>query len=183
MYHIDKCNEFANKLKGYTEKLTFSFVDFYKKISDNWKSNGITEISTEEKNIIAENFSKIAKENNLLIDTCAEDIDFSKYDISHARCIDDRLITKIIGCDISANKDKTQRLECGCVASIDIGAYNSCLHACSYCYANDNQNVAVNNFKKHDPSSDLLIGSIQENDVINERKISSNKIFQKSLFT
>jgi hypothetical protein len=31
-YHIDKFYEFAGKLKGYTEKVTFSFIDFYKKL-------------------------------------------------------------------------------------------------------------------------------------------------------
>jgi hypothetical protein len=164
------------------DKLTFSFVDFYKKNSDNLKSFGIVEISTEEKNIIAENFSRIAKENNLRIDTCAEDIDLSKYDITHARCIDDRLIAKIIGYSFSADKDKNQRYECGCIASIDIGEYNSCLNGCSYCYANYNHGVVVNNSQKHNPSSDILIGKKQEDDIINERKVSSNKIFQKELF-
>jgi hypothetical protein len=125
-YHIDKFYEFAKKLKGYTGKATFSFIDFYKKITENIKSLGIDEISNEAKKTIADSFSKIASENNLLIDTCAEDIDFSKYNITHARCIDDRLIAKITGYNPDVEKDKNQRLECGCVGSIDIGEYNSC---------------------------------------------------------
>jgi DNA repair photolyase len=181
-YHIDKFCEFSRKLTGYTEKVTFSFIDFYKKITENVKSIRIDEITNEEKNSIADNFSRIAKENNLLIDTCAEDIDLSEYNIAHASCIDDRLIRKLIGYNFIAQKDKNQRFECGCIGSIDIGEYNSCSNGCVYCYANYSKNIVVNNFSKHDSASPLLIGKITNNDTINERKILSNKILQKELF-
>jgi hypothetical protein len=78
-YHVNKFNEFANILKGYTEKITFSFIDFYNRISKNIKSIGIIEITYEDKNTMAENFSHIAKENNLAIDTCAEKYSVIKY--------------------------------------------------------------------------------------------------------
>jgi hypothetical protein len=181
-FHIDKFSEYAMKLKGYTEKVTFSFIDFYKKITKNIKIAEISEISNEEKNIIAENFSRIARESNLRIDTCAEDVDLSKYNISHARCIDNRLIAKITGHNFIAEKDKSQRPECGCVGSIDIGEYNSCSNGCVYCYANCSPNVVKKNFKKHNNFSHLLIGDPDETDTINERKILSNKTLQKELF-
>jgi len=134
-YHIEKFNEIAYQLKGYTEKVIFSYIDFYKKIAENLKTNGVTEITTEEKLILAENFSKSAKENNLVIATCAEDIDLSQFNIEHAKCIDDDLISKLTGRELSIKKDKNQRLECGCVTSRDIGEYNTCLNGCIYCYA------------------------------------------------
>ena len=142
-YHIDKFGEFANTLKGYTEKVTFSFIDFYKKITENIKLLEVIEISTEEKNIIAQNFSEIARNNNLSIDTCAEDIDLSKYGITHARCIDDRLISKITGNNLLVEKDKNQRPECGCVKSKDIGEYNTCSAGCVYCYANYSKKSSI----------------------------------------
>jgi len=182
-YHIDQFMELARQLKGFTEKVTFSFIDFYKKITENIKSNYIKVITFEEKKIIAENFSKIAYENNFHIDTCAEDIELSQYNIGRARCVDDILIAKITGNNLSINKDKNQRYECGCVISTDIGEYNSCLNGCIYCYANNNQNIVVNNFKKHDILSPLLIGDIKNTDIINERKNSSNKILQKDLLS
>lgn len=181
-YHIDKFYQFASNLKGCTEKVTFSFIDFYKKITENIKFAEIGEITHEEKKIIADNFSRIAKENNLLIDTCAEDIDLSKYNIAHARCIDDRLITKLIGYNFIAEKDKNQRLECGCIGSIDIGEYNSCLNGCLYCYANYSKNIVKNNVEKHNIFSPLLVGEINKDDIVNERKVTSNKTPQKELF-
>jgi DNA repair photolyase len=171
--HIDKFEKLANTLKGYTEKVTFSFIDFYKKIMEKINLLEIKEVSTEEKNIIAQSFSEIAKSNNFSIDTCAEDIDLSRYGITHARCIDDRLISKITGCNLLIEKDKNQRLECGCVKSIDIGEYNSCSNGCVYCYANYSNNTVENNFKKHIQESPLLIGDICADDIVKERKVTA----------
>jgi len=142
-YHIDEFEKLANVLKGYTEKVTFSFIDFYKKITEKIKLLEIVEISTEEKNLIAQSFSEIARNNNLSIDTCAEDIDLSGYGITHARCIDDRLISKITGYNLLVEKDKNQRPECGCVKSIDIGEYNTCSNGCVYCYANYSRKSSI----------------------------------------
>jgi DNA repair photolyase len=181
-YHIDKFCEFAGILKGYTEKVTFSFIDFYKKIMENIKSFSIEKITTEEKDIIAGNFSRIANENNLLIDTCAEDIDLSKYNIAHAKCIDDKLIAKITGRGFTAEKDKNQRFECGCVGSIDIGEYNSCSNGCVYCYANHSQGAAAANYKRHNLFSPLLAGDIDDNDIVKEKKAAGGKSPQEELF-
>ncbi|MDR2446499.1 MAG: DUF1848 domain-containing protein [Treponema sp.] len=181
-YHSDKFYEFAGKLKGYTEKVTFSFIDFYKKIAENIKLAGICEITNEEKHTIADNFSRAAKECNLFIDACAEDVDLSKYNIARAGCIDDRLVAKIIGRNFIAQKDKSQRLECRCVKSVDIGEYNSCPNGCVYCYANYSQNSVKNNFSNRDISSPLLIGKMKDRDIIAERKGSSDKTPQKEFF-
>ena len=170
VYHIENFEKLTGVLKGYTEKVTFSFIDFYRKITENIKLLEILEITTEEKNIIAEKFSETAKTNNLLIDTCAEDIDLSKYGITHARCIDDKLISKISGYNLQIAKDKNQRLECGCAKSIDIGEYNSCSNGCIYCYANYSKNNADNNSSKHNQLSPLLIGDTNSCDIIKERK-------------
>jgi DNA repair photolyase len=169
-YHIDHFEKISGILKGYTEKVIFSFIDFYKRITENIRLINAHEITTEEKHIIAERFSQIAKENNLLIETCAEDIDLSKYGIAHARCIDDRLIAKITGCHFVEERDKNQRIECGCVKSIDIGEYSSCSNGCIYCYANYNQNLVEKNIIKHDCLSPLLIGGVNSGDIIKEKE-------------
>jgi hypothetical protein len=141
-YHIDNFGKMAHNLKGYTERVTFSFIDFYGKITEKIAACGIAATSTEEKKTLAENFSKAAVENNLLIETCAEDIDLSEFNIGHARCVDGGLIAKITGRDFSAQKDKNQRPDCGCAKSVDIGAYNSCPGGCVYCYANSRRRQA-----------------------------------------
>ena len=47
------------------------------------------------------------------------------------------------------NRDKGQRPSCGCIASKDIGEYNTCPHLCEYCYANTSKEMAVRRWEEH----------------------------------
>lgn len=181
-YHTTYFEKLASKLSGYTEKCTISFIDFYKNITSNVKSLEILSMSIEDKRTLAKALSEIAFSYNLKMDTCAEDIELNDLKITHARCIDDRLIEKIIGCKINTTKDPNQRLECGCVASIDIGLYNTCLNGCKYCYANHSQTTVQKNFLLYNTESPMLCSELAIDDKVNERVVKSLKEHQISLF-
>lgn len=181
-WHIDKFGYIANQLCDYTERVTISFIDLYAKNSSSAKRQNICELSYAQKNAIAKSLSEIARSHNLKIDTCAEDIDLSAYNIEHARCIDDRLIAKLLDCSIDAGKDKNQRPECGCAASIDLGFYNTCRNGCIYCYANHSAAARRRNLEAYDPNSPLLCSRITESDKITERKVKSQRNMQLRLF-
>ena len=119
-----------------------------------------------------QNIADIANNYSIKIYSCSELIDLSSVGIEHGRCIDDRLISNSRS-GIRYKKDKNQRAECGCVESIDIGTYNTCRHGCKYCYANFSDIAVKNNIIKHNPESPMLIGNLEPDDKVYERKMTS----------
>ena len=94
------------------------------------------ELNDNDLREFAKKLSKIAVDNNIKIGSCAEKMDLNDCGIVHNCCIDKELIEKIVGCKLNVEKDKNQRIECGCVESVEIGTYNTCKNGCVYCYAN-----------------------------------------------
>lgn len=105
----------GNQLKGFTDKLVFSFIDInsYRKVQRNLvKETSLfsketiecSEPSPMQMNEIAEGLMKMQehwkKERwKISLATCAEEIDLDKYNISHNRCIDGELMKKIFAED------------------------------------------------------------------------------------
>ena len=181
-YHCKYFRVLASKLSDYTEKCTISFLDFYKNTERNVKSLNIEVETFEMQYELLQRFSEIAKEYGFYIDTCAEKIELGNLDIPHACCIDKDRFERIGNYKLTLGKDPNQRAECGCVASIDIGTYNTCKHGCLYCYANYSQNTVNKNAIAHNPNSPLLFGEIGENDVIKKRATKSCKDNQLTIF-
>lgn len=181
-YHCKYFEALAQKLHDYTDKCTVSFVDYYRKMERNAKPLRIINASDDQKLELMEKFSVIASRYELMIDTCAEEIDLAKFNITHAHCIDKDRFEKISGYPLNVDKDKNQRLACGCVASIDIGMYNTCKNGCLYCYANFSSKTVQNNIGKHNPCSPLICGELAEDDVVTEREVSSCRGRQLNLF-
>ncbi len=171
-----------SKLADYTEKCTVSFLDFYKNTERNIKSLNIIKPSVNQKIELMQQFSEVAKDAGIYIDTCAEDIDFDKFNVAHAHCIDKNRFEAISNYNLTIEKDRNQRPECGCIASIDVGAYNTCKNACLYCYANHSLNIVDKNFGIHDPNSPLLFGSVLNDDIIHVRAVKSCRDCQLNLF-
>ncbi len=181
-YHINAFKQIATELKGYTLKCVISFVDVYTKNKKNMESLSVYELKEKELSSFIKEIVEIANENNITIASCAESIDLSMYGIEHNCCIDKKLIEEIVGCKIKVKKDKNQRIECGCVESVEIGTYNTCKNECKYCYANYSQESVTNNCKSYDPKSPILCGGLNSEDKITERKVQSIKIDQVSIF-
>lgn len=169
-YHIGMFEKIASELCNHTSSVVISILDNYQKIRRRMRAIESRNPNTSEIESIATSFKRIADSYGMKISTCAEDIDLKPYSINPGKCIDDELISKILGQSITIPKDKNQRGVCGCVESIEIGAYNTCLHNCIYCYANYEEETVANRYKQHDVDSPFLFGNKSDDDKITERK-------------
>lgn len=172
---LNRVQKLGDKLVKYTNKLVFSFADIssYRKVKSNLDNDGVQylEFNTEIMEYMAERIGKMVKDWGIEAGTCSEKIDLDKFGIKHNKCIDDELIIRnfrkdeklmeFLGVDAQPSlfgddeidstklKDKGQREDCGCIMAKDIGQYNTCVHQCTYCYANASKESAMKNFKKY----------------------------------
>lgn len=174
-YHLERFKEIAEKLNGFTKKCVISFVDIYtSKNLNNMKQIHYKELSGEEINQFAKGLADIARDNGMAVGTCAEKIDLSFCGIKHNSCIDKNLIESIVGYELKVGLDG-QRGECRCVKCDDMGAFDTCLHGCKYCYANYREAVVRENARNYDPSSPMLCGTVHEKEggKITDRPVKS----------
>ena len=165
-YHRRNFEYLARALEGRTKRVVISLMDGYRKTLSELKKAGLTEALVPEESItgtpefgwLMKHFSTTAAASGMEISSCAEKINLESYGIKAGKCIDDRLIRDLFGIDVVGRKDPSQRAECGCIQSKDIGAYDSCLHGCRYCYATRTLETARKNHTTHDPLSPSLVG-------------------------
>lgn len=174
-YHIKAFNEIVQSLCNYTELVVISFIDIYQKTKRNSKDLKLREVEESEIEQLCEAFAFIAHSHGLRIETCAEHVDCERFGISHGCCIDSNLIERIIHEPIYAKKDKNQRMECGCIESIDIGTYHTCPNACKYCYANDSIDRVKKSASLYRVDSPILCGELGKEDRVIDRKMKSFK--------
>lgn len=178
-YHRDRFADMCRRLQDYTSVCTISFVDLYAKLDKAVKGGLIREIANAEMLQLASMFAEVAGESNIQLRACSESISLSDYGILPASCIDRETVEKTCGYTIASKADASQRLGCGCLQSIDIGAYNTCGHGCVYCYANYNEASVKRNRLKYDPWAELLADAVQANEKVSERKVKLLKKEQK----
>lgn len=171
--HLEGFENIAKQLERYTDQCIVSFVDIYSKIQSKMAKAEIKELSLFQVRELSEELVRISKKYGFRLETCAEKVDLTDLGIKHAHCIDSNKISELIGKPISVSKDKNQREECGCAASIDIGMYNTCKNGCLYCYANFNDGLTKRNYANHNPESPMLIGEIKPEDIVKEREVKS----------
>lgn len=170
IYHYQAFRYLCSHLSSYTNKCIISFIDLYKNTQLNFPNGKEVDLQTQFEMI--KTFKTIADEYGIVLYSCCENKAFEDYGICVDGCMTKDLIEKSL--DISLNvKNKNVRSGCSCLLGNDIGVYNSCLHGCLYCYANDNKNLVMHNYKKHDPKSPLLIGHVYSHDIIYDAKQKS----------
>ena len=168
-YHIKAFTKLCSLLKGYVKTIIVSFIDNYKNVRKNLPYLKYRSFTEEDYKLIGENFSKIAKDNNMVIQTCFEERNLTEYGFIKGECMSKELAFKLTGKTYKKWQARKGNA-CNCVELVDIGVYNSCNHLCKYCYANYDESKVKENINNHDINSSLLIGHINSDDIIKPRK-------------
>lgn len=168
-YHIKAFTKLCSLLKGYVKTIIVSFIDNYKNVRKNLPYLKYRSFTEEDYKLIGENFSKIAKDNNMVIQTCFEERNLTEYGFIKGKCMSKELAFKLTGKTYKKWQARKGNA-CNCVELVDIGVYNSCNHLCKYCYANYDESKVKENINNRDINSSLLIGHINSDDIIKPRK-------------
>ena len=165
-YHKRAFEKMCVLLEGYVKQIIVSFIDDYKNVRKNEKTLNYREFLEEDYKEIGVSFSESAKKYGMTVQTCFEDRNLVEYGFVKGECLSHDLAFHLTG---KTYKNWTAR-KCNCVQMVDIGVYNSCKHFCKYCYANYDEEKVQNNFINHNPKSSLLVGELEEDDIIKFRK-------------
>jgi hypothetical protein len=123
------------------KSVRISFAQWYKKAVRRAAKHGFQYIDPpdEQKLEDVRYVIRLAKESGLDLFSCSQDFLTEIPEIRSSSCIDGILLQSLHPDRevVSTKKDRTQRAECRCTESIDIGSYTQfCPHCCMYCYAN-----------------------------------------------
>ena len=151
-YHVRAFTKIAQSLEGYATKAVTSFVDSYRTVD--LRPLKIHPLKPEQQKALAAQLAEIAKEHGITLFSCAEDLG-----LPQSSCVDGKMF------GVEKPKDRNQRGLCQCSESVDIGAYSTCSHGCSYCYANHYGYVQP----RSDVNSDLLGPPLTGNEKIKQR--------------
>ena len=162
--HIETFDKMANMLAPYIDRCIFSFVEMYKKVEINMPE--LIPLSAQDMDELAQGLGSIAEKNGIYLQTCGTNGDYTRYGIQASGCMTLDNLGKANDILFKNLKHKGMRQGCHCIESRDIGAYDTCLNGCKYCYANKNPHKAYENYKYHAPASPLLLGQVKPEDTI-----------------
>ena len=168
-YHIKAFDRLCTLLDGYVSKIIISFLDNYKNVQNNLRYLQVKNFSDEDYKKLGLNFSRIAKEHHIIVQTCGEKKDLVEYGFIKDECLSRSLAYKLTGKNFPRWQARNNK-NCNCANMVDIGSYNSCLHLCKYCYANYDESSIKVNVLQHDVNSSLLIGRLNSDDIIKIRR-------------
>lgn len=164
--HLESFEMMAREIAPFVDRCIFSFVEMYKKLKTNMPE--IILMTTEDENVLARGMGAIAEKYGLYLQTCGTNGDYSQYGIHPSGCMTLKMLGNANDIQFRSLKHKGMRQGCHCMESRDIGAYDTCLNGCKYCYANKKPEKAFENYKYHNPNSPLLLGNIKETDLIQQ---------------
>ena len=170
-YHIRLFTHMASVLEGYTKNCVISFIDLYQKVRKNFPE--VRAVEKEDRLYLGKAMIEIAAEHGMTVRPCGEGDELSVYGADCSGCMTEQIYEQAVHTSMDFPKRNQLRKECACLLGADIGAYNTCLHLCRYCYANYDADTVKANYNRHDPTSPFLIGNRMPDDKVHKAKQKS----------
>lgn len=164
--HLQTFEQMASVLAPSLDRCIFSFVEMYKKLAVNMPE--LIPLTEQDKETLAEGLGAIAKKYGIYLQTRGTNGDYTRYGIHSSGCMTLEILGQANGIKFKSLKHKGMREGCHCIESRDIGAYDTCMNGCKYCYANKNPRKAFENYKLHNPKSALLLGELKPTDTVTQ---------------
>ncbi|MBQ6245440.1 MAG: DUF1848 family protein, partial [Kiritimatiellae bacterium] len=155
-YHLRAFAKMAEALEGATDTVVISFIDLYPKVRRNFPE--AREVPAADRLALGRAIVEIAASHGMSVKTCAEGTELSAVGADCSGCALIADYERAIGKRLDAPRTAPGRAGCACHLSADIGAYDSCLHLCRYCYANSDTSAVIARSRIHDLGSPFLIG-------------------------
>jgi hypothetical protein len=196
-YHLERFEFLCEQLAGYTGRCYFSFADFYGKTERNLRrveqEQGLSfqRPSIEEQRGLARQLRDIAASSGITLFSCCGD-GLVGEGIEKAHCIDSDVVAKLCPNIDLQLRAATTREDCGCAEASDIGAYDTCIYGCAYCYATNSRSAALRRMRDHDANDTVLwrpaslqgvdLTAREQNTLREKGQPSKRGIMQRKLF-
>lgn len=168
--HRETFESMAKALSPHIDRCIFSFVETHtrgtsrKRLENNVP--GFIPLLRKDREALAQELGRIAEKYGIYLQTCGAGEDYSAWNIHSSGCMTLDILGNANQISFKNLKHKGARQGCHCIESRDIGAYDTCLNGCKYCYANRNPRKVLENYQSHDKASPLLTGEIRPGDTI-----------------
>lgn len=103
-YHIERFEQMAEDLQGYTRQCVVSFIDLYEKTKRNFpQARSVTAAQQEQ---LIEAFSKIAAAKGMQIHLCCEDRALTRANVDADGCLSQTVLERAIGSALACPEEE-----------------------------------------------------------------------------
>jgi len=174
-WHVEQFETLCGRLAGRVREVVISFVNLYQRTRTRMDALAVehgfdyrflsvkpeqgrlsahgSAYADDELRSRAAELGALAMRHGLRLSSCCGDVLVDEAaNVYKAHCIDPGLF------DLARLPKGATRGQCGCCASIDIGAYDTCPHGCglTYCYAVSSHERALASRRTHDVGAERL---------------------------
>lgn len=169
-WHLRAFEQLARQLAGSTGVCRLGYLEMYRKITPRMRSMGLREAGEDEKLALTEGLVEIGRAHGIALGGCGN-LNLEAVGFQREGCISAAAVARAMGEAVAPAKDPNQPATCSCMPSVEVGAYNTCLNGCAYCYANQSVASAEGRARGYDPQAPMLCDTLRLGDRVTERKM------------